>query len=169
MAKTPEFWLDDDGSFWISALDHPDPNEAGEALRDLIDGFYFNEDDGALVCEGRGMVSLRDCPLDDCEGHHDEGGRVLDCPEFRRDVWAFTTMERWGNAWPDIEKALAEGRVVILADSLVVRGGEVHWAEDCECERCDAASSTMRKEDVLAREAPSIQMFEQVAETPQNA
>lgn len=164
MTETPQFWLDDDGSFWISAVDHPDARKAGEALLDLIDGFYFNEDDGALVCEGRRMVSLRDCPLDDCEGHYDEAtGRELDCPEFVRDVWEFASLERWGDAWPDIEKALADGRVVILSDDLVLRGGEIHWAHDCECERCDKATQAVNSEGAIAREAPSLQMF---PETP---
>jgi hypothetical protein len=150
--EAPPFWLNDDGLFWISAERFPDARKAGEALMD--EASYSMSDDDSLVCEGRKTVWLRDCPLDDCEGHHDEAtGRDLDCPEFLRDVWEFTSSEKWGDAWDDLEAAIAKGRVVILHPDLVERGGEVHWRDDCECARCDVAPP------VPDHEAPSVPMF----------
>jgi hypothetical protein len=148
------FWYDDDASWWISAEDQPDARKAGEALMDMASMFMGDND--SLVCEGRKSVSLRDCPLDDCEGHPNADGTYDDCPEFVRDVWEFSSMSGGGLAWPDIEEAIAKGRVVILHEDYVERGGQVHWRDRCECHRCETL-------DVLGpdNDAPSIPMFEE--------
>lgn len=153
MSDTPAFWLDDDGSFWIDAPSNPDEREAGEEL--MAQAGHCIDEGGCLVSHGRHTVSLRDCPLDDCGGHTDpETGRELDCPEWARDVWEFESFEGGGLAWPEVEEAIAKGRVVILSPDLVLRGDEVHWRDDCECDRCD----TFKLLDP-ANDAPSVPMF----------
>jgi hypothetical protein len=83
------FWLNDDGDYWVDALEHPDPNEAEGVLDCTI------REDEVLHLEGRTKTWLKDCDVDHqcdededcrCDTHENEPctpGRVMD-------VWHFT-------------------------------------------------------------------------------
>ena len=94
--RPAEFWLDEDGNYWASAQEYPDP---GAAARVLAEG--TGSDDLRLL--GRGNEYLRDCTIDHicpssevaafhegtwCEAH--PACPNPPCPEWQmRDVWHF--------------------------------------------------------------------------------
>ena len=135
--ETPEYWMDGDGTYWVDAP------TAEEALRRAVLVGIPDLSDESLIVVGQVTTTLRDCPLDDCNGHPaqdpDDSSKTiyLDCPEYRRTVWRIEGMESDGLAFEPIEKALAEGRPVHVHDNLVVRDGQVHWADECWCKRCE--------------------------------
>jgi hypothetical protein len=159
MSSKPAFWMDGEGTDWVEAPDATAREALDLALAAGIDDYA----DESFVVIGQETTTLRDCPLDDCEGHPapdpDKPGATiyLDCPEYRRTVWRIEGMESDGLAFDPIEKAIAEGRAVHVNDNLVVRSGEVHWADDCWCPRCDAAGRAI--EDNRPNEADSLPLF----------
>jgi hypothetical protein len=154
MTEQPPFWMDGDGTYWVEAPGATPQEALDAALKAGLDEY---ESEHALIVIGEESTLLRDCPLDDCEGHPDG----IDCPEIRRTVWRIEAMCADGMAFEPIEAAIAKGLAVHVGDDLVVRDGEVHWASDCWCVRCDVPGKAV--EANRANEAPSVPLFEEEA------
>ena len=135
------WWGNEDGDYWVCAVTFATPEAAAAEIIDQT-----SDDEQVLVCYGRTVQSVTDCSFDGCDVH--DG----DCPYVWRDTWAFQSYSHWGNSWADVEDEIAAGRKVFPGSALVIRDKQVHWADDCECERCDVRP-------VPVYEAPSVPMF----------
>jgi len=86
----PEFWLDEEGQYWVAVAEHPD-REAAQLFAEDLSG-------DKMRFAGRLETWLRDCPVEHlCFGesncHCDYHEEEVCQPEHLVDVWHFMSKD----------------------------------------------------------------------------
>ena len=93
---TVEYWLNEDGDYWVDAEATPDPIEAASIIWETASYDNDREGDGQLWLVGRGKRWLKDCAVDHqcdedeecrCDTHVDEPCT----PQHEVDAWHFAS------------------------------------------------------------------------------
>jgi len=88
--SSPDFWLDEEGQYWVAVAEHPD-REAAQLFAEDLSG-------DKMRFAGRLETWLRDCPVEHlCFGesncHCDYHEEEVCQPEHLVDVWHFVSKD----------------------------------------------------------------------------